>query len=114
MPAFNSPRGVREAQQAATNFIENQALPDDLIAVAAYTPVAGVRLIVPLTTDRRQVLDGIEGLGLESAPHGVDPAGVISSTMRDGFLADPAFAAADVGRHRRWHRHRRPGGRGRY
>lgn len=92
---FNSPRGVREAQAAAINFIVNQALPDDLIAVAGYTPVRGVRLLVPLTTDRRQVLEGISGLGLKSAPHGVDRAGNISSTMREGFLDDPNFATAD-------------------
>lgn len=91
---FNSPRGVREAQRAAINFINNQALPDDLIGVAGYTPVTGVRLIVPLTTDRRQVLDGIGGLGLQSAPHGVDPAGLIANTMREGFLPDPNFATA--------------------
>ena len=93
---FNSPRGVREARLAAINFIDNQALPDDLIGVAAYTPVTGVRLIVPLTTDRRQVLDGIAGLGLQAAPHGVDPAGLIASTMREGFLPDPDFAAIDA------------------
>jgi len=94
---FNSPRGVREAQRAATNFIENQALPDDLIGVAAYAPVYGVRLIVPLTTDRKQVMDGISGLGLQAAVHNADPAGLIADTMREGFLADPTFGSAAPG-----------------
>ena len=94
---FNSPRGVREAQQAAINFIDNQALPDDLIGVAGYAPVYGVRLIVPLTTDRKQVMDGIAGLGLRSAVHSADPAGLIAETMRDGFLGDPTFGGNDVG-----------------
>ncbi len=93
---FNSPKGVREAQLAAINFIENQALPDDLIGVAGFAPIYGVRLLVPLTSDRQQVLDGIATLGLESAAHNVDRAGLIADTMRAGYLADPDFATTDI------------------
>jgi VWFA-related protein len=94
---FNSPRGVRTAREAAINFINDTANPRDLIGVASYTPVSGVRLLVPLTTDRQQVLDGVEGLGLQAAVFGVDAAGVIAQTMRDGLLGDSSAAGSDPG-----------------
>lgn len=82
--AFNTPRGVFAAQEAARDFVENRVSERDLVGVATFSTVVGARLVVPLTRDREQVLTAIEGLGLNSATRNVD---------RAGFLAQPLLAA---------------------
>lgn len=85
---FNSPRGVRAAQQAARKFVSEQINPRDLVGVAAFSVVTGVRLLVPLTSDRRQVMDAIGGLGLRQATRTIDRAGFISDIISEGLAID--------------------------
>jgi VWFA-related protein len=90
---FNSPRGVREAQLAAIEFMNNQVQPLDLVGVMTYNAIAGVQLLVPLTADRDQVLEAVSGLGLRQATQNVDSAGFISQ-LSAGAL-DAIDAAQD-------------------
>lgn len=95
---FNSPRGIRAAQEAAVTFMEEQVQPRDLVGVAAYTATAGVRLVAPLTRDRRQVMAALDGLGLKSAPGRVDAAGFISQlALESAALADDSGDPAGAG-----------------
>ncbi len=93
---FNSPRGVREAQQAALTFIEEQVRPSDLVGVATYN-ITGMRLLLPFTTDRRQVLETLGGLGLRQAVGNIDRAGFMAETMTDAYTFDEASASGNSG-----------------
>ncbi len=86
--AFNSPRGVREAQRAARQFVAEQINPRDLVGVATFSLVTGVRLLVPLTSDHQQVLAAIGGLGLRQAGRSVDRAGFMSEMIAEGLALD--------------------------
>lgn len=88
--AFNSPRGVVAAQEAARNFVQTQARDQDLIAVATFSLVRGAELVVPPTRDHEQVLLAIGGLGLNSATRAVDRAGFLAHTINEGGIAGAA------------------------
>lgn len=100
--AFNSPRGVIAAQEAAREFVQSQTQPRDLIGVATFSTVRGAELVVPPTRDHEQVLVAIGGLGLNTATRAVDRAGFLAQTMAEGMSAPPdtggegAAAAATI------------------
>lgn len=79
--AFNSPRGVRAAQEAALSFVSEMVLPTDLVSVVTHDAVEGVRTRVALTRDRRQVHAAIEELGLTTATRNVDRAGFLTQLV---------------------------------
>lgn len=93
--AFNDPRGVRAAQEAAREFVQSQVQPRDLVGVATFNTVVGARMILPPTRDREQVLAAVGGLGLNTATRNVDPAGFLARTMLEGF--DPNETAGEAG-----------------
>ncbi len=85
---FNTPRGVLAAQQSAQEFIRTQVHQRDLVGVATFSTVSGVRLLVPLTRDRRQVLEGVAGLGLVQASRTIDRAGFIAGELETALQPD--------------------------
>lgn len=72
---FNSPQGIKRAQEAAAGFLRDHVRPDDLVAVATFSHVGGIHLLSPFTLDRAQVSEAVATMGLRQAGRIVDPAG---------------------------------------
>jgi len=93
--SFTSKQGVLRGQRAAADFVQNLTHPKDLIAVATYSTVGGLQLVSPFTADRGQVLDAIQGFGLNRSQFIVDPVGF--AVQAYGELYGPSGAADSPG-----------------
>jgi VWFA-related protein len=61
--AFNNPRGIGKAKEAALSFLDTKVRPEDEVAVLTYTMVKGVRVQEYLTRDHakvREIVDSID------------------------------------------------------
>ena len=61
--AFNNPRGIGKAKEAALGFLDTKVGPEDEVAVLTYTMVKGVRVQEYLTRDHakvREIVDSID------------------------------------------------------
>jgi VWFA-related protein len=83
---FNSPRGIKVAQQSAAQFMRETVRPDDLVAVASFSHVGGIHLLSPFTLDRSQTQEAIATLGLSQAGKVVDPVGFDLQNAYDELL----------------------------
>ncbi|MFQ6081905.1 MAG: VWA domain-containing protein, partial [Candidatus Aminicenantia bacterium] len=74
--SFASPKGILRARETGLNFVKEKILPTDLVAVATYSILSGVQILVNFTNDRDQLLSAIDTLGLVKVTQRVkDPAG---------------------------------------
>lgn len=64
--AFNNPRGIIKAKQAALHFIDTQARPDDELGVLSYSVLKGLALHEYLTTDHRKIRSAVEAVGIKA------------------------------------------------
>ncbi len=62
--SFAHPRSILSAQSAAKEFVLNGVSDADFVAVATYTVELGLNLLVTFTSDRVQVAQAIETMGL--------------------------------------------------
>jgi VWFA-related protein len=85
--SFTTARGILAARDAAREFVSSQVHPNDLISVATFNLVSGLRMLCPFTLDRAQALDAVETMGLERAMSITDPA---------GFAFVPVFEEIDT------------------
>jgi len=83
--SFTTKQGVLRAQEAAENFVRKELHPKDLVGVATYSTVGGLQLVSPFTADRGQVLDAIQGFGLNRSQFIVDPAGFAVQPLADAY-----------------------------
>ncbi len=60
----SEPKSIVASRAAAAKVIENELHPTDLVAVASYVGSKGAQLLLGFTSDRGQVLQAIETLGL--------------------------------------------------
>lgn len=81
--SFSTRQGVLRAQEAARKFVEGMVHPRDLIGVATFTTVGGLKLVSPFTADRAQVLSALNTFGLHQGQHIVDPAGFAVEPFQD-------------------------------
>ncbi len=91
--SFTTKQGVLRAQEAAADFVQKRLHPQDLVGVATYSSVGGLKLVSPFTADRGQVLDAIRGFGLNRGQFLVDPAGFAVQPLADLYdlaVASPA------------------------
>ncbi len=61
--AFNNPRGIGKAKEAALGFLDTKVGPEDEVAVLTYTMVKGLRVQEYLTRDHakvREIVDSID------------------------------------------------------
>ena len=80
--AFSSTRGLVRARESAAAFMDDQLLPEDLISIATYSSVGGLKLLTNFSTDRVHARYMIASLGLEQSTHVVqDNVGFIFSTL---------------------------------
>ncbi len=60
--AFNNPRGIGKAKEAALDFLDTKVGPDDEAAVLTYSMVRGLRVQEYLTNDHRKAREVIESI----------------------------------------------------
>lgn len=63
--AFNSPRGIKNAKEAALYFIDNQLDPSDEVGVLSYSITKYLTVHENLTTNHKKGKEAVEGLGIE-------------------------------------------------
>jgi len=80
--SFSDPKSITVARSAARDLVQNQAHPQDLIAVGTYSDAQGFKLILGFSSDRGQVDFALENLGLAQPLHSVeDPLGLIIADL---------------------------------
>lgn len=70
--AYNNPRGIVKAKEAALHFIDSQLRPTDEVGVLSYSGMGGLQLWEYLTSDHPKVRDVVEAFGLKKASGRVD------------------------------------------
>lgn len=89
---FSTKAGILRAREAATRFVTESTHPRDLIAVATYSSVGGLKLVSPFTADKSQVVDALASFGLANAQHIIDPAGFSVEPLSEAFAIESAQA----------------------
>lgn len=67
--SFSSTRGLLRARESALRFIEETLTETDLLAVATYSSLAGLKILTNFTTDRVAARHLVDTLGLLRATH---------------------------------------------
>jgi VWFA-related protein len=65
--AFNNPRGIVKAKQAALDFLKSRVYLEDEAAVIAYSQVRGLRVFEYLTRDHQKIREAIETIDRKAA-----------------------------------------------
>ncbi|MFW6198271.1 MAG: VWA domain-containing protein, partial [Acidobacteriota bacterium] len=91
---FATRQGVGRAREAALQFIQEATHPLDLVGVATYSRVNGLRLVVPFTADHAQARDAVRSFRLERGNHIVDPLGFAVEPLTDLSSPEDESAAA--------------------
>jgi VWFA-related protein len=63
--AYNTPKGLRMAKEAALHFVDSQLLPTDELGVLSYSGLENLELWEYLTTDHQKIRDVVEAFGLK-------------------------------------------------
>ena len=93
---YSGPASTRRAQEAASRFVGNAMAPDELAGVATVSVELGARLLLPFTSDRRQLLAAIGAVGMPSGTDAArDPLGFSLPSAPDSANGPPASAAGD-------------------
>jgi VWFA-related protein len=74
--SFAHPAGIVRARNAARRTAEAGLAPSDLAGVATVQAQGGVRVLLGLTTDRRQLMRALDTLGLRDGPRAADALGL--------------------------------------
>lgn len=85
----SDPGSIARAREAAADVTFKSLHPSDLVAVATFSRQQGAQLVLPFTTDRNQVRQSLETLGL-IAREGIqrDPLGLIVGELDADISAD--------------------------
>ena len=70
--AYNNPKGVLKAQEAALHFIDTQLRPTDEVGVLSYSGLGGLQLWEYLTADHKKAREVVEAFGLKKLAGRVD------------------------------------------
>lgn len=92
--AFSTPAGIIRAREACLDFIKEKILPTDLVGVASYSGIGGLKILSHFSSDREHLFDIVNTLGLlESKQRITGPVGFtfprIDQPSRDETEADP-------------------------
>jgi VWFA-related protein len=94
--AFSSSRGILRAREGALDFVTNRLAPTDLVAVATYSNMGGLKLLNNFTTDHQQAARVIDTLGLlESIDVIQDPVGFVFNPLLE-IPTGPGTAPPDL------------------
>ena len=76
--SFVSLKGILKARESALRFIQEKLLPTDLVSLGVYSVMSGLRIVVPFTPDKEQLVAGLNTLGMvESSNRIKGPAGFL-------------------------------------
>jgi VWFA-related protein len=70
--AYNTPKGLIKAKEAALHFIDSQLLPTDEVGVLSYSGLENLDLWEYLTTDHQKAREVVESFGLKKLAGRVD------------------------------------------
>ena len=70
--AYNTPKGLIKAKEAALHFIDSQLLPTDEVGVLSYSGMKNLELWEYLTTDHKKARAVVESFGLKKLAGRVD------------------------------------------
>jgi len=70
--AYNNPKGILKAKEAALHFIVTQLRPTDEVGVMSYSGLGGLQLWEYLTADHQKVREVVEAFGLKKLAGRVD------------------------------------------
>lgn len=97
--SFSDPSTVVRAREAAIELVETGLHASDLAAVATYSRIEGVRLLLGFTPDQAQIRLAIETLGLPQLVESRrDPLGLTFTDLRQSADAAEAVGAGGPGR----------------
>ena len=110
--AFNEPRGLKRAKEAALDFLETQARPSDEVGVVSYSSYKGLTIHEYLTEDIGRVREVVKKIGIREAMLGraeevedafgemsyniASPEGVESELVRDHYTQQVLDYLRDV------------------
>ncbi|MBN2408820.1 MAG: VWA domain-containing protein [Candidatus Aminicenantes bacterium] len=63
--AYNTPKGLRKAKEAALHFIDSRLRPTDEVGVLSYSGLEGLDLWESLTADHQKVREVVDAFGLK-------------------------------------------------
>lgn len=75
--SFTSVAGIVRSREAAKRFVLGGLTPGDLAAVATFSVVSGMKMLVGFTSDRAQLEAAIDTLGAGSVERRADPLGLM-------------------------------------
>jgi len=75
--SFTSIAGIVRSREAAKRFVTAGLTPGDLAAVATFSVVSGMKLLVGFTSDRAQLEAAIDELGVLNVERKTDPLGLV-------------------------------------
>jgi VWFA-related protein len=64
--AYNNPRGLNKAREAALHFIDTQLLPEDELSLLSYSALKGLVVHEYLTTDHAKIREDVEAIGTKN------------------------------------------------
>ena len=87
--SFTDNSGFLAAKRAALKFLEEEAAPNDLIAVATVAGRAGIDLAAPFSTDRARAREAIDRVGLRDVFRYRDSAGFVFEDLLEEAYNQP-------------------------
>ncbi len=96
--SFTGIQGLSRAREAGLDFLANRLAPSDLVAVAIYSNLYGMRTLVNFTADRNQARRAVNTLGTLAQDRRADPLG-LTYDLRDlgSLLSDTVRAERGPG-----------------
>jgi VWFA-related protein len=89
--AYNTPKGLIKAKEAALHFIDSQLLPTDEVGVLSYSGLENLELWEYLTTDHQKVREVVDSFGLKKL------AGRVDNLQEKYYEAVTGQNPADIG-----------------
>ena len=80
---FSSTRGLLRAREAAIQFLRSEVLATDLVGVATFSNLGGLKILTNFTSDHQRALQVVDSLGL------LDTTDIIQDPV--GFVFDPSL-----------------------
>lgn len=84
---YSTRRGLQEARLAATDFVQTEVLPSDLVGIFAYRPLGGISMITNFTSDPGHLIKALDNLSFANGKHIIqDPAGYFLGGLLDDYV----------------------------
>lgn len=86
---YSTRRGLSAAREAATEFVQSEVLPSDLVGIFAYHPLGGINMVTNFTSDSSHLLKALDVLSFKEGRHIIqDPAGYFLGGLLDDFVTE--------------------------